>query len=176
MGVCISEGNISQGRVLISVLWWDWLTTTPAVLLSIYDKKHLLVTGCSEKKHELPARLSLEKVSHTIIIKVSFLHRAQENTACLNLDLNPRRGWGVRSCRWPSLFLAFLRYLFKQKSSFFFLQSEGRKEATAHLPSMCKTAGGVFEHPEVWQRLQWSSNSMSVLSPFFFCHLQRGER
>lgn len=83
----------------------------------------VLVTGCwgsSEKKHELPGRLSLEKVSHTIIIKVSFLHPVEENTARLNLNPDPHRGWGLRSCRCPSLFLAFLRYLFKQKSSFFF--------------------------------------------------------
>lgn len=131
MGFCISEGNISQGRVLISVLWWDWLTTTPAVLLSIYDKKHLLVMGCwgsSEKKHELPGRLSLEKVSHTIIIKVSFLHPVEENMPCLNLDLNPHHGWGLRSCRCPSLFLAFLCYLFKQKRSFFCSQGYVRKQ------------------------------------------------
>lgn len=51
--------------------------------------------------------------------QASFLHSAEENKACLNLDLDPRRGWGLRSCRWPSLFLAFLRYLFKQKSFFF---------------------------------------------------------
>lgn len=46
-----------------------------------------------------------------------------------------------------SVFSIFFALFIQTKELSFFLQSEGRKEATAHLPSMCKTAGGVFEHP-----------------------------